>query len=73
MQPGLRWLCGARQARAPLVAQAAPTAPQGSEPLTREPHKCEGWEWRPWPDCPQPAFLPLAQLLEAAQRGEVVL
>jgi 8-oxo-dGTP diphosphatase len=33
-------------------------------PAAKEPHKCEEWEWIPWPPDVQPCFLPLANLLK---------
>ncbi|MCL2586698.1 MAG: NUDIX hydrolase [Firmicutes bacterium] len=29
---------------------------------TKEPHKCEGWEWHRWGDFPPDLFLPVANL-----------
>ena len=34
------------------------------EPETREPEKCEGWEWFEWHALPEPLFLPLKNFLE---------
>ena len=35
----------------------------GGEPQTREPEKCEGWDWFDWPYLPRPRFLSLKNLL----------
>ncbi len=37
-------------------------APHG-EAVTREPDKCEGWEWFRWDALPSPRFLPIEHLL----------
>lgn len=44
--------------------------PQDAEAKVMEPHKCVSWEWLPWPECPRPVFMPLEQLLAAAERGD---
>lgn len=31
----------------------------------REPHKCEGWQWFPITELPDPLFLPLSNLIQA--------
>lgn len=34
------------------------------EPMVKEPHKCEEWQWHRWPPQVQPRFLPLTNLLK---------
>ena len=33
-------------------------------PRVKEPHKCERWQWLPWPPEIEPHFLPIANLLK---------
>ncbi|GAB6905231.1 putative DNA alkylation repair enzyme (modular protein) [Desulfosarcina cetonica] len=33
------------------------------EPIVKEPHKCERWDWFPWSAMPKPHFLPIVNLL----------
>jgi len=33
-------------------------------PRVKEPHKCEIWQWHPWPPTVTPHFLPIANLLK---------
>ncbi len=33
-------------------------------PRVKEPHKCEKWQWHPWPPAVKPHFLPIANLLK---------
>lgn len=33
------------------------------EPVLKEPHKCEGWQWFPWNQLPTPLFPPVANLI----------
>jgi 8-oxo-dGTP diphosphatase len=33
-------------------------------PQVKEPHKCERWEWSPWPPKLKPIFLPIQNLLK---------
>jgi 8-oxo-dGTP diphosphatase len=38
------------------------------DPITREPHKCEGWHWHDWDALPQPLFAPLSSLVASGFR-----
>jgi 8-oxo-dGTP diphosphatase len=42
----------------------------GGEAETREPDRCEGWDWFAWDELPHPLFLPIENLLKLGFRPQ---
>ncbi|KAL6765196.1 MutT/nudix family protein [Haematococcus lacustris] len=40
--------------------------PEETTASLMEPDKCEGWEWRPYGQVPEPVFMPLGGLMKSA-------